>query len=151
MELDTVLMDARSDVLDEACAALARCHASHYEDSGEAATRQRLGDLFELTVSAIRTRDLAEIGSYAERLARDRFEQGYDIAEVQTAFNALEEAMWRRVVRAEPPHELAEAVGLLSTVLGYAKDVMARTYVSLASARHVPSLDLSALFSGVES
>jgi hypothetical protein len=87
---------------------------------------------------------------YAEKVARERFEDGYDVSEVQAAFNVLEQAMWRRVVDATAPAELAEAVGLLSTVLGFGKDTLARTYVSLASRRHVPSLDLSALFAGVE-
>jgi hypothetical protein len=41
---------------------------------------------------------------------------------------------------------LAEAAGLLTTVLGAGKDALARTYVSLASEQHVPSLDLGALF-----
>ena len=59
--------------------------------------------------------------------------------------------MWRRVVAAEPPDALAECIGLLSTVLGAGKDALARTYVSLASHRRVPSLDLSALFEGATS
>jgi hypothetical protein len=46
--------------------------------------------------------------------------------------------------RWRPPAELAEAIGLLSTILGYGKETLARRYVSLASARHVPTLDLSA-------
>jgi hypothetical protein len=99
-------------------------------------------------VDAIKDRDLAEMSVFAEQVARRRFDQGFDIAEVQAAFNALEEAMWRHLVDAVEPEELAEAVGLLSTVLGYGKDTLARTYVSLASSRHVPSLDLSALFAG---
>ena len=32
-----------------------------------------------------------------------------------------------------PPGELAEALGLVGTVLGAAKDALARAYVSLAS------------------
>jgi len=44
--------------------------------------------------------------------------------------------------------ELAESLGLLTTVLGVGKDALARTYVSLASHEHVPSLDLRALFEG---
>jgi hypothetical protein len=87
---------------------------------------------------------------YAEKVAEQRFDQGFDISEVQMAFNALEEAMWRRVVDGTTPDELAEAVGLLSTVLGFGKDALARKYVSLASERHVPSLDLTALFAGIE-
>ena len=83
----------------------------------------------------------------ASRIATERFEEGFDIGEVQAAFNALEQSIWRRVVAETPPEDLAEATGLVGTVLGYGKDVLARTYVSLASQRHVRSLDLSALFS----
>lgn len=57
----------------------------------------------------------------------------------------------RGVVAAEPPSELAECIGLLGTVLGVGKDALARSYVSLASHRHVPSLDLSALCEGATS
>ena len=67
------------------------------------------------------------------------------------AFNSLEDAMWRRAVSKATPGDLAKAVGLLSTVLGYGKDAVARKYLSLACQRHVPSLDLSALFAGATS
>ena len=50
-----------------------------------------------------------------------------------------------------PGDDLVEAIGLLSTVLGFGKDAVARTYVSRASKRHVTSLDLSALFRGTNS
>ena len=69
---------------------------------------------------------------------------------MQTAFNTLEEAMWTRVIAAVPPADLAEAIGLLSTILGFGKDALARRYVSLASQRHVPTLDLTAMFAGTE-
>ena len=58
--------------------------------------------------------------------------------------------MWRRVADGVPPADLAEAIGLLSTILGFGKDALARRYVSLATERHVPTLDLSALFDGTE-
>ena len=146
-----MLVKAEPHVLDEAFSALQRSHVAHYEAAGELFTRQRLADLFELVVVAIRDRDLAAVGSYSERVAIERFNGGFDVSEVQTAFNALEEAMWRHVVSVEPAPDLAEAIGLLSTVLGFGKDTLARTYVSLACDRHVPSLDLSALFRGASS
>jgi len=34
------------------------------------------------------------------------------------------------------------------TILGSGKDALARTWVSLATSQHVPSLDLTALFEG---
>jgi hypothetical protein len=148
MDLDAILMKAEPGVLDEAYSALHRRHVTHYELAGEAFTRQALADLFGLVVTTIRTRDLAAMSTYSDEIAVERFNDGYDISEVQMAFNSLEEAMWRRVVSVEPPDDIAEAIGLLSTVLGYGKDTVARKYLSLASKRHVPSLDLSALFAG---
>ena len=151
MELEALLLEAETEVLDAAYTSLHGSHVTHYELAGEAFTRKALTDLFRLVVTAIQTRDLSAISAYADGIAVARFSDGYDISEVQMAFNALEDAMWRRVVSAEPPSDLAEAIGLLSTVLGYGKDAVARKYLSLACKRHIPSLDLSALFAGASS
>ena len=151
MDLDALLLEAEPGVLDEAYSDLHRSHVPHYELAGETFTRQAMTDLFTLVVAGIRDRDLAAMSAYSEKVAVERFNKGYDISEVQMAFNSLEEAMWRHVVAAEPPGDLAEAIGLLSTVLGYGKDAVARKYLSLACKRHVPSLDLSALFAGADS
>jgi len=151
MELDVLLSGAEAQILDESLAALQRSQVGHYAAAGEVFTRQRLADLFDLVVSGIRARDLTAVVSYAEKVADERYRAGFDISEVQTAFNSLEEVMWRRVVAAEPPEDLAEAIGLLGTVLGAGKDALARQYVSLATHRHVPSLDLTALFEGTDS
>jgi hypothetical protein len=150
MDVAALLVTQEDEVVAEAFAALQRSHVAHYEAAGEAFTRRGLTELFRLVVTSIGDRDLAEMSVYAEKVAEQRFDQGFDISEVQMAFNALEEAMWRRVVDGTTPDELAEAVGLLSTVLGFGKDALARKYVSLASERHVPSLDLTALFAGIE-
>ncbi len=151
MDLAAMLLDSGPTVLDEAQATLQRSHAQHYEAAGDRFTRERLADLYHLVVQAVSDRDLAEIGAYCEQVAAERFNAGFDISEVQTGFNALEVAMWRHVVSTVPATDLAEAIGLLSTVLGFGKDAVARTYVSLASKRHVPSLDMSALFRGTNS
>jgi hypothetical protein len=148
MDLSAMLTEATPGVLEEAYVALHRRHVTHYELAGETFTRQALSDLFDLVVTAIRTRDLVPMSAYSEMIARERFNNGFDISEVQMAFNSLEEAMWHRVVSAEPLDDIAEAVGLLSTVLGFGKDAVACKYLSLACRRHVPSLDMSALFAG---
>ncbi len=79
-----------------------------------------------------------------------RFEAGYDLSEVQAAFNALEGATWSRILADLEAGDLAEALGLISTVLGAAKDALGREYVSLATHTRAPSLDLKALFAGTE-
>lgn len=151
MKPEEILTQARDEVLEEAYAALAHTSPTHYERRGETFTRARLGDLFDLVVATIVSRELGPLSTRVEAIATERFSGGFDISEVQSAFNALELAMWRRLVASTPPEELAESIGLMSTVMGFAKDALARRYISLASDRHVQSLDLSTLFTGVSS
>lgn len=148
---DAILERAGSQILDRATASLKHAHDAHYEAAGEQFARDRLEDLFDLVVAAIASRDLTQVVGYCEQVARERFSSGFDVGEVQDAINALESAMWRELVANEPPEDLAQGIGLLSTVLGAGKDALARTYVSLASKRHVTSLDLTALFKGTGS
>ena len=140
----------RDAIVDAAEAALARTHARPYESAGASETRQRLEALFDHLLDALRSRELGPIVAYAEQVAQKRFNSGYDLSEVQTAFNALEEATWSRVFAELQPTQFAEALGLVSTILGAAKDALARNYVSLATNTHAPSLDLQALFAGTE-
>ena len=143
-----VLSTEGDAILDRAALALERSHLRHYAEAGPEASRERLGQLLALVVESISHRDLVPMIDHATHVANDRFAAGFDIREVQTAFNVLEEAIWDRVVDAIPPRDLAQAIGMVGTVLGTGKDTLARTYVSLASHQHVPSLDLSALFRG---
>jgi len=145
----TVLTDAQDEILDRAASALDRSHLPHYDTSGPAQQRVRLGKLFDVVVDCLRARQLVEVVNWSEQIARERFESGFGIGEVQTAFNVLEESMWRTLVEVTPPPEMAESLGLLTTVLGAGKDALARSYVSLASKQHVPSLDMRALFEGI--
>ncbi len=151
MDPSATLLAARTEIVDEAMSSLQSSHQVHYESAGDLFTRQRLEDLYDLVVTAIRDRDLSPVTAYAGQVADERFNAGFDVSEVQTAFNALETAMWRRIISAEPPESLAESIGLVGTVFGQAKDALARAYVSLAAHRHVTSLDLSALFRGTNS
>ena len=93
MDCAAVLSKSRSSILDESFTVVDRSHLRHYETAGEELTRERLAMLFDLVVSAIDSRDLSGVTGYAESVARERFGQGYDIGDVQAAFNALEEAM----------------------------------------------------------
>lgn len=148
MELISVLEDTRDDIVEEATGAVGRSHLGHYEQLEPAETRRRMEALFEIVLDCLRMRRLDTLVRYSEEVARERFSAGYGIGELQTAFNVLEEAMWRRVADGVARDDLAESLGLLSTVLGVGKDTLARVYVSLASQVHVSSLDLRALFQG---
>lgn len=149
MEIDDFLEQHQREIVDAAGAALARAGASHYQSAGEAEIDRRLEVLFGHLRDSLAYRNLAPMVAYAELVAEERFVAGYDLSEVQAAFNALEESIWTQLVHGLEPTRLGEALGLVSTVLGTGKDALARKYVSLATQTHVPSLDLRALFSGV--
>ena len=151
MALNDTLRDAQTEVLGQAVDSLRRAHLPHYEESGPEVAQQRLRDLFALVIECLANRDLTQMCQYSERVADDRFTAGFGIAEVQTAFNVLEEAIWQVVVPRLPSEELAEDTGLVGTVLGAGKDALARKWVSLATSRHISTLDLSALFAGTRS
>ena len=98
MDCAALLLEHRSSILDESYTVLERSHVHHYEAAGEEFTRARLEGLFDLVVTAIGNRDLAGVSAYAVNVAEERFKAGFDISEVQAAFNAIEEAMWRQIV-----------------------------------------------------
>jgi len=127
-----------------------RAHLKHYEESGAAVLRQRLKALLDLTVQAVKERNATQMVRHAEKIARERFVSGYDLSEVQTAFNVLEETMWRLILREMEPRDYAEALGLVSSALGTGKDALARAYVSLASRTRAPHLDLRWTFEGTD-
>jgi len=150
MNIPSFLRESRQEILTDAAASVKRAHLQHYEQAGADTTRQRLDDLLSLTINAVEERNLAPMVAHANAVAQARFEGGIDLAEVQTAFNVLEEAVWLRILKHLPSTEQAEALGLVGTVLGAGKDALARKYVSLASKTRVPSLNLQALFSGTD-
>jgi len=150
MDINQLLHDQSSDILSDAEAAVSRARLAHYEKSGAEHTHQRLKALYKLTARAVKEKNLGPMVAHAETIARERFEAGFDLSEVQTAFNVLEEAIWVRILKNISPADLAEALGLISTVLGAGKDTLARTYVSLASRTKAPSLNLQSLFAGTQ-
>lgn len=150
MDLYSFLHDRTAEILSDAQAAIERASLRHYREAGPEHTHQRLRALLVLTTRAVKDRNLAPMIAHTEDIARERFAAGYDLWEVQTAFNVLEEAIWTRIIKDLPPTEFASALGLISTVLGTGKDTLARRYVSLATKTRAPSLDMRSLFTGTE-
>jgi hypothetical protein len=150
MDLHEYLHSNTAAIVDDACTAMSRAHVRHYEAAGPENVRQRLRALYTLLARAVKEKNLGPMVAHADAIAVERFNAGYDLWEVQTAFNVLEEVLWQGILKALPPDRLAEALGLVSTVLGAGKDALARTYVTMASKSRSPSLNLQELFTGRE-
>lgn len=136
MTLAEVMAQSEEAVLADAATALGRAHLSHYESGGADAAREALDDLFAHVVEGVAGRTLVPVVQYGARLARRRFDAGFDIAEVQVGFNVLEEAVWRVVVPTLAPHELAASTATIGAVFGAGKDSLTRTWVSLLAPEH---------------
>lgn len=148
MEISAFLETQKDDIIRAACTAMDRSHLQHYERDGVDKTRQRVATLYTLAKRCVKDRNLSPMIAHAEQIATERFNAGFDLWEVQTAFNVLEETIWVRIFQNFPPSDLAQTLGLVSTVLGAGKDTLARKYVSLASKTRAPSLNLQSLFAG---
>jgi hypothetical protein len=125
--------DDPEHIVEVAVRALKRSHLRHYEANGIDRTRYCLRALFDVTARCLRSKDTAPVVKYAEDIAHERFSSGFGLCEVQTAFNALEEAIWLHILEHLEPTEFFETMSSVSTVLGAGKDALARTYASLAA------------------
>jgi hypothetical protein len=149
MKLHEILVNNQTDIINEAFTSLQRSHLKHYDTSRADENWQRLAKLFDLTLNGIKTKSLVDMVNYSEKVAKERYEAGFDLHEVHTAYNVLEEAIWRTIIKEIASKELAESLGLIGTVLGTGKESLAIAYVSLASKQKVKSLNLTQLFKGV--
>lgn len=145
------LASQRTRIVDTAAATLQRLNARHYDTLGPDEVHRRVEALYDSVLAAVARHDTTVMLAYAETLAHERFEAGYDLAEIQTAFNVLEEVVWSAVFDTLEPHQYATTLGPVTATLGAGKDAMAASYVLLATRAHVPAVDLESLFAGAGS
>jgi hypothetical protein len=131
-ELAAFLRERADHLVSEARSSLRQAHLEHYEKDGLPAMGRRLTALVDVTVSCLACGDAGPIVDHTTRIARKRFAAGYDLLEVQTSINVIEEALWSRILSSLPLQQQAHALGLVSGLLGLGKDSLARTYVALA-------------------
>jgi hypothetical protein len=134
-ELASFLGERADHLVSEAEATLRQARLEHYEKDGLAAMRRRLTALLDVTLKCLSRGEADPIITHTTRIARERFSAGYDLLEVQTSINILEEVLWRRILSSISPEELVHALGLVSGLLSLGKDALARTYVALALAQ----------------
>jgi hypothetical protein len=118
--------------------------------AAEPVTHDRLISLYEKLVESLAARDPLPLLDHARQTATERFHAGYDLSEVQKAYNAVEEAIWSRVFSEGLPEKYAMILPSVSAAIGGAKDELAREYVRLAAGAHAPVVDIAALFRGGE-
>jgi hypothetical protein len=138
------------EIINEALSEMDRSRLKHYSESDKDTNAERLKSLYNILIECVDSKSLVEICKYCEELAEKRFNSGFDLYEVQSTINVLEEVIWKKIIKYLPPSEYESALGMITTVLGAGKDSLACRYVSLASQCKKPTLDLSELFKNKE-
>lgn len=145
MRIEDLLREDEPDILERASGTIGQLE--HYRRDGEAATRRRVEALYRHVARAVRTRDLRDLLAHAARVARERFEAGFDLAEVNAAFDTLEDEIARRALERMPRSELAWELGLVSTALAHARGELGRAFATQPRGP-APRIDLTWLFKG---
>ncbi len=131
-ELAKALRERAEQLVTEAKASMRQARLEHYEKDGLPAMRQRLTALLDVTLDSLVCGRADPIIDHTTRIAHERFAAGYDLLEVQTSLNVIEEALWRRILASVASDELVGALGLVRGLMSLAKDALSRTYVALA-------------------
>jgi len=144
MEIADYLKTFRKEIIDDALGMLSQARLKHYDESCRSENQERIEHLFDLTIECAAARSLVSIVEHSENIARERHMGGFDFHEVHSAYNVLEEAFWQKIIqKITAPSELAEALGIISTVIGAGKEALASAYINLSVKTKMTEFDLS--------
>jgi hypothetical protein len=132
MDLLELLDKCDQSILNDASTALTKFRLKHYDGDIEK-FHARLALLFDYIVKGVKEKNVMPVVCYVEQIAEQRFKSGFDLQEVQMAFNVLEEHIWKYVLEYISAGSQAEALRLISSIIGAGKDALARTYFHLAT------------------
>lgn len=130
MDAAELLARQFDEIISEAAEKMARSHLRSYETGGAAQTRERLKALCSTLLESLQTNSPSSMIRYAEKIGEERFSAGFALAEVQTAFNVLEESIWNKILEEMKPVEFAGAVDSVNEMLRTGKEAIARIFFS---------------------
>lgn len=116
-------------ILFDATEFLSRSNLEHYNKFDQESLRAKLAKLFYATRECVEKNSYAPIQKFMAKVAPDRFESGFELYEVQTAINILEECYWKNIVDRVNPEEKMQALLKTHEILCTAKNTLAKSYV----------------------
>jgi hypothetical protein len=146
-QLVEILTNRRDRIIAAAVGTFDR-RAGRYGELPVEELHARFAGLFDQVLAVVADRNAIPALRYAEELARARFAGGYRLLDLQSASNALEEAIWQQVVAASDSRDVPGMLAAVTSAFAFVKDELARSYVELAAAAQPPMVDLDALMAG---
>lgn len=121
--LDKILFDATEF--------LSRSNLEHYNQMNVERLRAKLARLYYVARECAETNKLEPIKKYMAEITPNRYESGFELYEVQTAINILEECFWKNIVDRVDPEERMPALVKTQEILCAAKNTLAKSYLEL--------------------
>jgi hypothetical protein len=131
MNLDILLTEEHDQIIEKALVILDSTPLRNYSRSQPEINKDRFNKLLNVIIETVHSRDLIPMMEFSETVAKKRYTESFDIHEVQTAFNVLEEVIWEVITLNIDPKEYPKAFGVISTIIGFGKETLASTYINL--------------------
>jgi hypothetical protein len=125
-----ILLPFKDELIEEEVKELKTLHAPNYEEIGVDLLHARAVRLVEEFLASLQE-EPSHFVKYLDRIARERFTEGYFLEEIQSALNILGEKAWAIAVYEAPLWRRDVVLSVISGTLGAAKDQLARVYMEL--------------------
>ncbi|HEY3249689.1 MAG TPA: hypothetical protein VGK25_01095 [Ignavibacteria bacterium] len=122
---DLILLDSTDN--------LVRAHLKHYNQLTPEQIRYRLLNLFQSLVRCLEGDSCENMLKFMKIVSDERYESGYELSEVQTAINILEECMWRKISKFVDGDKQINAMKQVTNVLCKAKEELVSEYALLST------------------
>ena len=121
---DMILLDSTDN--------LVRSDLEHYKKLNPENIRIRLMKLFHALIACVEAASCDKMIKHMEKVSEERFESGFEINEVETAINILEESLWRQIGKFVDSDKQVSAMKQVTCILSKAKDELANEYALLS-------------------
>ncbi|MCI0448357.1 MAG: hypothetical protein L0Y79_01050 [Chlorobi bacterium] len=121
---DLILLDSTN--------CLVRAQLQHYKPLSPELIRFRFLKLFQALVKCVETNSFNGIIKFMDKVSDERYELGFEIHEVQTAINILEECLWKKILKFVDDDKQISAMKQVTRILCNAKMELAGRYALLS-------------------
>ncbi|MFH2052952.1 MAG: hypothetical protein ABIK96_10850 [bacterium] len=127
-DIRAALASRRDEISSAVFSRLHDSTAVHYRQADQDLLHGRADRLVEAFLEALPGKPGIFI-DYIGEIARERIGEGFALREIQLALSILEDQAWKLVAAVVPAGDQVAALGMVTTIIGAAKDQLANVYL----------------------
>ena len=127
-KLEEILTENEQGIIEKAAVNLGNYRLKNYEMAKLSEIEWWMGALFSALRESIKQKSMDPFLRYSENLGKLRAEKGFDLKEVQIAYNLLEEHTWEVVLERGDPKTRVQDLTQISEIVAAGKDKLTKWY-----------------------